>query len=156
MHVLCLLLDFLFYSHRLKIHRLPFLSQTSCLHLVHWFGIQHFEMFSACDSVKCLLHWSQLKRLQSLAPECLLLLPCYEGILLFRLKHLLIFFFFFFNLSIKSLKPFKPNKNKKKIQEFVFLFTFLIFFFVSLINQNATAFPVNYLSKKNNGNLRLV
>lgn len=35
------------------------------------------QHFPACGSVKCLLHWFQLKCLQSLAPECLLLLLPY-------------------------------------------------------------------------------
>lgn len=86
MHVLCLQLDFF--------SSIPTDSKyTDCPFCLRrlvstWStgSAYNILMFSACDSVKCLLHWSQLKRLQSLAPECLLLLPCYEGILLFRLS----------------------------------------------------------------------
>lgn len=130
MHVLCLQLDFFFYSHRLKIHRLPFLSQTSCIHLVHWFGIQHFDMFSACDSVKCLLHWSQLKRLQSLAPEWMLIVTALlRGYTSVQTILSICSFFFFLTFPLNHWN--RLSQKKKKYKHLCFCLHFWFFLYPS-------------------------
>lgn len=97
MHVLCLQLDFFFfYSHRLKIHRLPFLSQTSCLHLVHWFGIQHFDVFCLWFC-KVFIALVTVKTLAKFGTRMLIVTALLRGYTSVQtiLKHLFFFFLFF-------------------------------------------------------------
>lgn len=136
-------------SHRFKIHRSPFWSQMSRLHLLRGFGTQRFETFS--DYAKCSLHWLRLKCLHILAPKCLLLsLPYWKWYNSVQIIQSIIVFFCFCYFTDKSFKLFR--QKKEILQHLGICFPF---FFFWPLKTKCEWISCNYLSQ-NNGYLKSV